>query len=363
MNEKFTITDRFRRLRESLKAGEDVTIGFIGGSITDGSLADTPEKSFADRVVEQMRGDYPDSKIRYINKGVGGTDSVYGCARVGDDLLVHEPDLVIVDFTVNDKDEPIFMESCEGLLRRILKSPSRPAVLVLENIFYDDGHSAEAQHDPLCAHYGLPTVIVREGLYREIQDGKLRMETVTPDGLHPGNFGHERLAQAVYGKLQEVLASSEQTAKQDNKMIENMPDPMTRNRFEKAELRNVRQSGSLSTTMKVDLFEAPYGPAGRPPKFRDGWIGHPGEVFETSFIGSFLAVLYRKTLIRPGCSAVLEIDGQEITLNGEFEKDWGECLYINRILDEDEPSEHHLKLTITGEPDAYPFYLSGLVTA
>lgn len=363
MSDTFTITDRFIRFKDRLQAGEDVTVGFIGGSITDGSLADTPEQSFADRVVEQLRRDYPDSKISYINKGVGGTDSVYGCARVEDDLLVRKPDLVIIDFTVNDKDERIFMESCEGLLRRILKSPSKPAVLVLENIFYDDGHSAEAQHDPLCEHYSLPAVKVREGLYREIQDGKLEMETVTPDGLHPGTFGHERLAQAVYGKLQEVLAPSEEIPKQVDKKEKNLPDPMTRNRFETAELRNNHLSDCFNGGMKADLFDAPYGPSGRPPKFRDGWIGRPGEVLETSFTGSFLAILYRKTLRRPGCSAILELDGQKFRLNGEFEKDWGECLYIDRILDDEEVSEHHLKLTVTGEAEAYPFYLTGLVTA
>lgn len=117
------------------------------------------------------------------------------------------------------------------------------------------------------------------------------------------------------------------------------------------------------TTMQADETDPPYGPAGRPPKFRDGWTGRPGERFEMDFHGSFLAVFYRKTLKRPGCSAVLNLDGAQILLDGEFEKDWGECLYIARILDEYNGSDHHLMISVTGEEDACPFYLSGLITA
>ena len=37
-----------------------------------------------------------------INAGIGATDSDYGCLRVQRDVLSQNPDLVIVEFAVND---------------------------------------------------------------------------------------------------------------------------------------------------------------------------------------------------------------------------------------------------------------------
>ena len=69
------------------EAGEKLTIGFIGGSITQGSLSSTPQKCYAYLVYEWWVRTFPQAEFKYVNAGIGGTTSQFGVARVQDDLL------------------------------------------------------------------------------------------------------------------------------------------------------------------------------------------------------------------------------------------------------------------------------------
>ena len=59
--------------------------------------------------------DFPHSETRLVNAGLGGTGSLSGAFRVQRDLLQAEPDVVIVEFAVNDA--WVDGAAYEGLLR------------------------------------------------------------------------------------------------------------------------------------------------------------------------------------------------------------------------------------------------------
>ena len=67
--------------------GEDITVGFLGGSITQGCNASAPETCYAYLVYQWWCEKFPKSKIAYINAGIGGTTSQFGAARAESDLL------------------------------------------------------------------------------------------------------------------------------------------------------------------------------------------------------------------------------------------------------------------------------------
>ena len=115
------------------QAGEQVTIGYLGGSITMGSLSSTPETCYAYLSWLWWKEQFPRADIRYVNAGIGGTTSHFGTARVDDDLLYAKPDVVFVEFSVNDDNTEHFMETYEGLVRRLLKATGYPAVILLQN--------------------------------------------------------------------------------------------------------------------------------------------------------------------------------------------------------------------------------------
>ena len=110
---------RVKRVLADLRAGKPVTIAFIGGSITQGAGAvPTQEMCYARRTFEGICEKYAadPSKVRYIKAGVGGTPSQLGLVRYDRDITrdgaVH-PDLVVVEFAVNDEGD-----ETKGLLLR-----------------------------------------------------------------------------------------------------------------------------------------------------------------------------------------------------------------------------------------------------
>ena len=111
---------RLKNCMRRAEAGEELTLGFFGGSITQGSLATKHEYCYAYRVFRWWEEAFPKAKFHYINGGIGRTTSHYGVSRVVNDLLMYQPDFVVVDFSVNDKPEDFFQETYEGLIRKLL---------------------------------------------------------------------------------------------------------------------------------------------------------------------------------------------------------------------------------------------------
>ena len=83
---------------------------------------------------------------------------------------------------------------------------------------------------------------------------------------------------------------------------------------------------------------------------------------------SCIAVQYRKTIRRPARRAQLILDGDQthpVMLDGNFDEDWGDCLYLEPVLHHGEYGRHTVEIRVI--PDEYeeaePFYLMALITA
>jgi len=101
----FTGAEFLSRFRAKLRAGEDVTVVFLGDSVTVGGDATTPGLSFVGRFEGELRRIFPDAGLRVVNAGVGGTNSDDGLKRLERDVQAHQPDLVVVEY-VNDMGFP-----------------------------------------------------------------------------------------------------------------------------------------------------------------------------------------------------------------------------------------------------------------
>ena len=102
--------ERMSKFIGKLESKQEVTIAFIGGSITEGLTAG-PEKCWAKLTYDRLCEKYPDTKINYVNAGLSGTPSVLGNIRLQRDVLDHKPDMVFVEFAVNDGNDQIYKDS------------------------------------------------------------------------------------------------------------------------------------------------------------------------------------------------------------------------------------------------------------
>ncbi|MCR4585670.1 MAG: hypothetical protein K5686_08090 [Lachnospiraceae bacterium] len=313
-------------------SGERIKTAFIGGSITQGYSATDGTKCYAYLTAEWFRKNFPDAQIEYINAGIGATTSQYGVARAERDLLCHDPDVVFVEFSVNDADSAFFMETYEGLIRRILKAPRENggsrAVILLHNIKYDDGSTAEAAHYRIGEHYDLPCISVKSSIYAAIKDGDLRFEDITADGLHPGDEGHRLLAEVICYSLKKALDDMENP----EEPAAELPAPLTVNGFEDSSVIGNDYTRVTMRGFVRDTREKEYDT----DCFRGGFTGHKARnEICFRFRGSSVAVQYRRTVKRPALIAEAVIDGDEdnaVILDGNFDQDWGDCLSLTTVM-------------------------------
>lgn len=186
--------------------GEEVTVGVIGGSITQGSSASSTASCYASLFYNWWLTKFPEGKINFVNAGIGGTNSYLGVHRVDEQLLSYKPDAVIVEFSVNDTDKTMNKYSYDSLVRKILSCDSNPAVMLLFTTM-EDGTSLQDVHKEIGAAYDLPMLSYHDAVYPEVAAGNLVWRDISPDNIHPNDAGHDIIGQIVSRYLDGVYDS------------------------------------------------------------------------------------------------------------------------------------------------------------
>jgi lysophospholipase L1-like esterase len=217
---------RLRRAFAKARRGEPLTLGVIGGSITCGAIASSPDRSYVASVLAWWRARFPQSKTRLVNAGLSGTGSLLGAFRVQRDLLQSEPDVVIVEFAVNDA--WVDGAAYEGLLRQILACPNAPAVVLLF-MMYESGGGDQEMQSKVGAHYNLPMVSVRDALWPDIAAGRVRWHDYFVDNVHPNDAGHAFAARCVTALLE---ATGTEQAPYGRDPLDPLPAPLHSDAFQ-----------------------------------------------------------------------------------------------------------------------------------
>lgn len=364
---------RLKNLMKRAANGESLVIGFLGGSITQGSLSSTPKTCYAYLVYEWWKKSFPNAAFSFVNGGIGGTTSHYGGARAWKDVLCYRPDIVTVDFSVNDDANEFFEETYEGTLRRLLAAPSAPAVVVLNNVFYDTGKNAQDYHNRIADHYGIPHVSIKDTVYPDVESGKIVRADITPDNLHPNDKGHRLVADEICKLLDSIKAEVEEetiageniegkSTKTEASVL--LPAPLTENAYEHSRLIQIQDNEAILDGFLVDPIEK----KGLLDIFKNGWTAaHTNDKISFEIECSCLAVQYRKSVQQPVPKAKAVIDGDEahaVILDGNFTEDWGDCLYLEPLLHHAEKKVHRIEITITDAKDIVrPFYLVSLIVS
>ncbi len=359
---------RFSKAFTKLENGEDVTICFLGGSITQGSLSSVPETCYAYRVYQWLKEKFTDSKITCVNAGVGGTTSVFGAARVDRDVLSHNPDIVLVEFSVNDECNDYFLESYEGLMRKLLYSDCKPAVAALFNFFYQDGRTSERIHSRVTRHYKIPAASMHGAIYEDILSGKIEDTTLlSPDGLHPNDLGHELVAAVVTNLFEKIYENCKNSPTEPvDGDIENKV-PITANAFESAirlDNRNFNahlQGFVVDTSVQTAVNDC----------FKNGWLGqklHDKIVFDLQgeYECSGIAIQYDKTIKRPAPVVAVTLDGKDAEktiIDAAFDETWGDLLDIRQLFLHEKKGPHRLLIEVVDDKNGscVPFNLVSVI--
>ena len=112
-----------------------------------------------------------------------------------------EPDIVIVEFSVNDWDDETNGDSYESLVLNILSAENNPAVIMLHSVFESDWNLQD-RLAPIGRHYDLPMVSIKDAVVPQFKLSKDRGNVITKtqffaDIYHPTNVGHRIMADSL----------------------------------------------------------------------------------------------------------------------------------------------------------------------
>lgn len=323
------------------EAGEPVTIATIGGSITQGSISSGPLDSeiktracYADIFFAWWKENFPNSEITVINAGIGGTDSYLGVHRVQEDVLDYHPDVVLIEYSVNDGGNNSYKNSYDNLVRKVLKSEDAPAVMLL---FMGQTSLVSAQnvHQLIGFNYELPMISHYNLISNFFETGRYTAEQMSGDVSHPSVFGHAIVGEMLWKYLNNVYAELDSYGE---------PKPfdkkaLTKERYQNAELAGIEDITPVTTGTFVENG-TDFNGWGNVWKNTDG---DGGIVFKVTCRN--LGILFWRTTNANFGTYEVYVDGElKGTLAAEFKDGWGNYAYSQEIFVSEEEAEHTIMI-------------------
>ena len=331
----------FKAMRKASRK-EKVTIGFIGGSITEGAAASAEANRYASLTFQWWKDKFPDTPIEIVNAGIGATDSYIGVHRVDRDLLRAKPDFVVVDYAVNDTENPQLPNQYEGLVRKILQSENMPGVMLLFMV-HQDGTNLQWVHSAIGSYYDLPMISFKDAVWPQITAGSIGWEQLFADEVHPNDAGHRLIAKFITDRLEKIYADLDKRGSADDAVSE-LPAPKTSEGYAHAVLLTGDDIAPVSNGGWTK---------GETMRFSPGWVAdHPGQSLVFEMEAANIGIVYEKMNDNQMGRAEVRVDDLPPTvLEGHFPATWGGYPAGELVATGLKKGTHKVKITFLEEHD------------
>lgn len=234
--------------------GDSVKVAYLGGSIT-------AQNGWRVSSLAWLKERFPKAKFSEINAAIGGTGSDFGVFRLKYHVLKFNPDLVFVEFAVNDGNTSSskIIRSMEGIVRQTLQQNPYTDICFVYTIKADYLETEQKGKLPNSAenmekvanHYGIPSInfgfevanmitnsqLIMSGKSKEL-DG---VKVFSPDGVHPYPGTGHLIYQKILKQSMESMIPNLHAKPAKHKL----PKPITSDYFAKTQmldLKNVQLS-------------------------------------------------------------------------------------------------------------------------
>lgn len=339
-----------------VEKGKAVKIAYLGGSITEA------KNGWREQSLKWFERQYPTATFTHVNAAIGGTGSDLGAYRLQQDVLVHKPDLVFVEFAVNDasKSQVSIHQSMEGIVRQIWQKDPFTDICFVYTLTGEMAPTIERGKFPMSAsamekiadYYGIPSVHLGLEVVALAKADKLIFTgksadypdklVFSGDNVHPfPNTGHRLYVEALSRALPEINKVKVSKAKHA------LPEPFTGKNLEKARMFSVKD---LPRTNGWEELSIHFDTVAYQFQNRFNYLikaTKPGEKITIKFKGTRFG-LY--DVMGPGCGQYrITVDGKPSYLQPRFDQ---YCTYYRSnyfFLPEMEDKEHTVVLEVSGE--------------
>ncbi|MBO9599502.1 MAG: SGNH/GDSL hydrolase family protein [Cohnella sp.] len=366
---------RLKAAIEKAKRGEEVTIAYIGGSITQGAGAKPIHANcYAYQSYERFKRLFEPAgsdNVRFVKAGVGGTPSELGIVRYDRDITrdgtVH-PDIVVVEFAVNDEGDETKGNCFESLVLNVLSSPNRPAVIILFSVFINDWNLQE-RLSPVGRHYDLPMVSVKDAVVEQFHKTKAEGNIISKrqffyDIYHPTNAGHTVMADCL-GRL---FAAVDQ-AEADAEDISIDKPPVIGNDFigmrlldraNHESVARIEEGGFTETDSELQYAEMDDHPYGT-PQFPNNWMhtaSSGGAGFKLAIACKSLILVFKDSGNGDFGKAEVVVDGNPLLVADPHLINWTHCNAVLLVLGQ-ETKEHEVEIRMAAGDEDKRFTVLG----
>ena len=291
--------------RKAQTTGAEIKVGYLGGSIT-------AQNGWRVQTLAHFRQAYPQASFTEINAAIGGTGSDLGAFRVQQDVLSKGPDLLFVEFAVNDggADPRRIIRAMEGIVRQTWKAnPSTDICFVytltealsppmLEGKLQRSASAMEKVAD----FYGIPSIALGMEVAKLAKAGQLAWRAklpktdaekaalagkfvFAPDSVHPHeSTGHVLYTQAIVRSLPALaIANATPTAHVTGPAL----DPANWERAKLAPITAAKLSAGLASADSATDSQAKVWAKRLPAMVK---LTRPGQSVEFKFQGTHCAV-------------------------------------------------------------------------
>ncbi|MEP3480396.1 MAG: alpha/beta hydrolase fold domain-containing protein [Fuerstiella sp.] len=206
------LRSHFDHSRHAFETKKQGTVAFLGGSITEMA-------GYRVMVQNDLQARFPETKFTFVNAGISSTCSTTGAFRLDEDVLSANPDLLFVEFAVNDdQDGQHARQECvrgmEGIIRHARTVLPKLDMVVthfvnpsmLQKLQNDQTPISSGSHEQVAAHYGVSSC----DLAREVAQ-KITARTLTWKefgGTHPKGPGNRLAADLIADLLDAAWSDS-----------------------------------------------------------------------------------------------------------------------------------------------------------
>ncbi|MBQ8922802.1 MAG: SGNH/GDSL hydrolase family protein [Oscillospiraceae bacterium] len=306
-------TARLNRVFDRAEKGEDLTIAYVGGSITEGYAAGSRSpQCYASVSAAAFQEAYcKGGTVTCQNNGLSGTPSILGNLRVGSEVLEAAPDIIFLEFAVNDGTEMDYKVCYESLVRTCLEAENEPAVILLFT-YMETGHTCQEQQQEIGAHYDLGMISVRDAILPEMEAGRMQWSEYGDDDVHPTVQGHALLGEFIAEYFKEAKAKKADASYQ-------IPADTV--------YPNLYRNGQLHDASDTQYRDGAWAPGTNNSYFRAGFVYQPNgdnAPLTMTVTGKSLFLVYKKANDKSFGMATVFINGERAAIvNGYGVNAWG----------------------------------------
>ncbi len=316
---------------KATQPGAQLKIGYLGGSIT-------AQTGWRVKSLAHFRTMFPGAKLDEINAAIGGTGSDLGVFRVKQDVLDQQPDLLFVEFAVNDggADPEQIFRCMEGIVRQTWRAlPTCDICFVYTVTEALVGPMLEGKYpraasamEKIADHYGIPSIHMGVEVAKLAKEGRLVWKAklpktdeekaglgdkfvFAPDSVHPHpETGHELYLAAIVRSLAPIRAASGKAG------AHTLGVPLVADNYERAQLLPISDAKLSAGFAKLDPAKDEM--AKRYVRLKDlHRAGTPGETITFKFKGTRAAIY---DLVGPDCGQVIvTLDDQPAKIVPRFD--------------------------------------------